>query len=175
MIFHFNSAVIVLIISMFVNGTVVDVKTADHLFDPPFSMKNNEKEIQGIFNYIPLEESIQVDLFDACEEFDVDPAILLALVEHETKFNNVVSSNGKWFGYCQIDPYWWTGLMNDIGASDLMIPKDNFRTACAILSILNEKYGNMRDALSAYSSGHPGDTKYARDILNAADKWRYYE
>lgn len=127
---------------------------------------------QGYFrDDVPLSYEEQDFLHTACSEFGVDYALMLALIEHETKFQNVTGDNGRSEGYCQIQKKWWSGLMEEIGVDDLMKPYDNFRTACAILSRLTERYGSVRDALSAYNSGSPGATKYAASILEAAERW----
>ena len=57
-------------------------------------------------------------------------------------------------------------------AEDLTDPQDNFRTGCAVMAYLSGKYGNTRDALSAYNTGSPGKTEYASAVLEAAENWR---
>lgn len=127
---------------------------------------------QGYFREdVPLPYEEQDYLHTACEEFGVDYPLMLALIEHETNFRNVQGDSGESAGYCQIQRKWWAGLMEKIGAEDLNDPYDNFRTACAILSGLTERYGNVRDALSAYNTGSPGHTKYADAVLAAAERW----
>ena len=102
---------------------------------------------------IPLSSELQTELHDACEEFGVDYYIMVALIDRETKFRNVIGDNGNSYGYCQIQPKWWYGLMTEIGATDLNIPKDNFRTACAIMSGLTKVYVSTEGALVAYNIG----------------------
>lgn len=128
---------------------------------------------QGYFREdVPLSYEEQDFLQTACEEFGVDYHLMLALIDQETNFRNLTGDGGDSYGYTQIQPRWWSGLMEEIGAEDLMDPYDNFRTSCAILSQLTEQYGNVRDALSAYNTGSPGETEYATSILEAAEKWR---
>lgn len=139
-----------------------------------------ETEIQPVPDYswiplnldVPLDYVLQYDLWSACVEFGVDYPLMLALIERETNFQNIDGDGGNSIGYCQIQPRWWSWLMQDIGASDLTNPKDNFRTSCAIMSYLVEKFGTVQDALSAYNTGKPGETEYAREILAERDVWR---
>ena len=120
---------------------------------------------------IPLTYQEQEYLWDACNEFDVDYSLMLALIERETNFQNVTGDGGDSIGYCQIQPKWWSILMDEIGADDLTDPQDNFRTGCAIMSQLIDRYGTTECALSAYNSGSPNPTDYATAVLYAANKW----
>lgn len=121
---------------------------------------------------IPLDVDLQEALFDACQEFNVDFSLMLAIIQRETKFSNITGDNGASVGYCQIQARWWRGLMAQIGAHDLTIPVDNFRTGCAIMAHLTGRYGNTRDALTAYNTGKPGTSQYANAVLASAEKWR---
>lgn len=127
---------------------------------------------QGYFREdVPLSFDEQDFLHSACEEFGVEYPLMLALIHQETRFQNIIGDNGSSIGYCQIQPRWWGGLMEEIGAEDLTDPYDNFRTGCAIVAQLTEKYGNVRDALSAYNTGAPGYTEYAAAVLAGMEVW----
>ena len=123
---------------------------------------------------VPLSSELQEELYEASKEFDVDYCIMLGLIEKETKFKNVQGDGGDSYGYCQIQPKWWKGLMADIGATDLNEPKDNFRTACAIMAQLIEKHNSTEGALVAYNQGYykGTSTSYSRDVIANAEKYR---
>lgn len=128
---------------------------------------------QGYFrNDVPLTFEEQDYLQTACAEFGVEYDLMLSLIYRETRFQNIAGDSGDSIGYCQIQPRWWSGLMEEIGAEDLMEPQDNFRTACAIVAQLTEKYGNVRDALSAYNTGSPGYTEYAATVMAGMGGWK---
>lgn len=128
---------------------------------------------QGYFREdLPLTYQEQDFLQSACEEFGVEYPLMLALIERETRFQNVAGDGGDSMGYCQIQERWWGWLMAEIGAEDLTDPQDNFRTGCAVMAYLSGKYGNTRDALSAYNTGSPGKTEYASAVLEAAEVWK---
>ena len=114
---------------------------------------------------IPLSYELQALLYGACLEFEIDFDLALAVIEQETNFRNVAGDSGDSQGYMQIQRKWWKGLMAEIGAEDLTDPEDNFRTGCAILRQLMDKYGNIEDALSAYNTGRPGQTRYSREVM----------
>lgn len=123
---------------------------------------------------IPLRYAEQRDLYEASEEFGVDYYTMLGLIERETNFRNIYGDNGNASGYCQIWLKWWSEKMQDIGASDLNIPEDNFRTACAIVRELTDRYGSTAGALTAYNTGSYNGTatEYAKSVMAKAEKWR---
>ena len=121
---------------------------------------------------IPLTYLEQDYLHTAADEFGVDYHIMVALIEQETDFRNIFGDGGNAYGYCQIWPKWWGGLMVDIGTDDLTDPYDNFRTAAAILNHLTAEYGDIENALTYYNTGAPGKSEYASEILANAEKWR---
>lgn len=125
---------------------------------------------------VPLTYLEQDYLHTACEEFGVEYEVMLGLIERETNFRNVQGDGGDSIGYCQIQPKYWSELMEEIGAEDLNEPFDNFRTACAILSRHMENYGDLEAALTAYNAGHDtGSREYAAGVLENAEKWKEAE
>ena len=123
---------------------------------------------------IPLSSELQEKLYDASAEFGVDYYIMVALIEKESEFENVVSDNGESYGYCQIQPKWWYGLMVEIDATDLTKAKDNFRVACAIIARLTEKHQSIEGALVEYNSGSykGSSTPYSREIMENAKRYK---
>ena len=128
---------------------------------------------QGYFrDDVPLTYGEQDALHTAADEFGVDYHLMLGLIERETNFRNIPGDGGNAYGYAQIWPKWWSGLMEEIGADDLTNPGDNFRTACAIVAHLTDKHGTTERALTAYNQGTPGQSAYASAVLANAEKWR---
>lgn len=119
---------------------------------------------------IPLDFDQQAALYGACLEFEVPYELALAVIEQETEFRNVSGDSGRAEGYFQIWPSWWGELMAEIGAEDLSDYRDNFRTGCAILARLLERY-DTADALTAYNSGKPGESDYSRSVLERMGKY----
>lgn len=131
-------------------------------------------EVEDYILDIPLSCELQKELYSAAQEFGVDYYVMIALIDRETDFANIVGDGGESFGYCQVQPKWWYGLMMEIGATDLDVPKDNFRTACAIISQLTEKHHCIEGALVAYNQGYynGNSTPYSREIIANADRYR---
>lgn len=127
---------------------------------------------QGYFREdVPLTYIEQDYLQTACDEFGVDYHLMLGLIERETNFRNIPGDGGDSFGFCQVQPKWWSELMEEIGVDDLNDPRQNFRTGCAIMAHLTERFGTIEDALTYYNTGHPGVSEYSRSVLNNAEKW----
>jgi len=131
-------------------------------------INDSDKVDAKIYN-VPLDADLQQLLQEACEEFGVDMATMIALIDRETDFSNVYGDGGDSIGYCQVQPQWWGELMKEIGATDLTDPLDNFRTSCAILAKLMDEHGTLENALTAYNTGKPGTSEYSREILFCAD------
>lgn len=145
------------------------------LLPQPLSEKPVATSIIDDYNpNVPLAPEEQHSLLGACREFRISPDIALGLIERETDFRNISGDHGQSQGYMQIQRQWWHHLMNDIGATDLMVPEDNFRTGCAILRTLIDKYhGDVQAALTAYNVGYDNGTRsYATAVLTNSDHWR---
>lgn len=122
---------------------------------------------------VPLAPERQKALWDACWEFEIDYCLALAVIEQETRYQNLIGDDGDAIGYFQVQPYWWGDLLDSIGVDDLTDPVQNFRAGCAILRELLLRYdGSVTDALTDYNSGHPGQSAYASAVIEAALKKR---
>lgn len=56
---------------------------------------------------LPLDKPLQKALWDACQEFGVDYALALAVIEQETNYQNQCGDGGDSIGYFQVQPKWW--------------------------------------------------------------------
>ena len=120
---------------------------------------------------IPLTAEMQGVLLDSCEEFNVPFSLALAVMEQESRFQMVEGDGGSAAGYFQVWSKWWGWLMEEIGTSDLNDPAQNVRTGCAVLGHLLSEYGTEVDALSAYNTGKPGQTRYAAEVMERQERW----
>lgn len=171
--FAFTLAIIALAVSVFSLGFVVG-RTAEAMVQEDEIIVEEYVEPDFYSEDIPLEYDEQRTLYDASVEFGVDYYTMLGLIEKETNFRNISGDGGKASGYCQIWRVYWSDLMEDIGASDLNVPEDNFRTACAIVAHLTDRHGSLAGALTAYNKGSYDGTvsRYAVSVLENAEKWR---
>lgn len=104
------------------------------------------------------------------KRYGLDSRIIKALIEEESGWvASAEGDNGNSIGLMQIQERWHKDRMKRLGVTDLYDSEQNITVGCDILSELLNKYGNYRDALSAYNSGNIKDGRaYAERILNAA-------
>lgn len=112
---------------------------------------------------VPLSGDLQRILWAACEEHDVDPAIVLGLIEVESGFDPC-EDNGVCYSLMQLNrKYFPSGLTAG----------ENIRYGVEYLGRQLARYGTVEAALTAYNSGHDtGNRAYANAVLAAAEKWR---
>lgn len=120
---------------------------------------------------IPLSYENQDYLQTACEEFGVDYALALGVIERETDFQNIMGDNGNSYGYMQVYKYWHKDRMATLGVDDLMNPLGNFRVGCSFLKECIDKYG-LESGLAYYNSGSTKINKYANTVLCNMEKWQ---
>ena len=104
------------------------------------------------------------------KRYGLDSKIIKALIEEESGWlASAEGDNGQSVGLMQIQEHWHKERMKRLGVTNLYDPEQNITVGCDILSELLNKYGNYKDALSAYNSGNIHDGRqYAERILNAA-------
>ena len=120
---------------------------------------------------IPLSYELQAMLYGACQEFEIDYPVALAMLEQETHFKNIMGDGGKAYGYFQVWIKWHKDRMVELGVTDLMDPESNFRVALHYMRENLDKYGNLEDALSVYNTGGPGKTRYSREVMEKMEKY----
>jgi soluble lytic murein transglycosylase len=99
--------------------------------------------------------------------YDVDPALLAAVIYQESKFNaNARSSSGA-IGLMQLLPDTAKGIAIHTGGTafrvdDLYDPEINIRYGAWYLRHLLQKYGDERTALAAYNAGQDNVDRWRR-------------
>ena len=90
--------------------------------------------------------------------YDLDPALLAAVIYQERKFRADAKSSSGAIGLMQLRPQTAEGIAIRTGGtnfqvSDLYNPEINVRYGSWYLRHLLDKYGDERDALAAYNAG----------------------
>jgi len=98
--------------------------------------------------------------------YRLDPALLAAVIEQESKFDATARSSAGAIGLMQLTPQTAEGIAQYTGGkgfvlSDLTNPEINVRYGAWYLRHLLDKYGNERTALAAYNAGQQN-----------VDRWR---
>ena len=101
----------------------------------------------------------------------LQPVIVLALIEVESRFDSYAVSSAGAMGMMQIMPFWKKeiGRPND----NLIDTQTNLRYGCTILRYyLDKEKGRLADALARYNGSY-GQYWYAERVLDAwAKNWR---
>jgi soluble lytic murein transglycosylase len=123
------------------------------------------------------------------KNYDLDPALLAAVIYRESKFDAQAKSDSGAIGLMQLLPDTAKGIALHTGGSqfelsDLWDPEINVRYGAFYLRRLLNKYGNVRLALAAYNAGQanvdewlaegkgivfPETRQYVDEVLHARD------
>jgi soluble lytic murein transglycosylase len=110
--------------------------------------------------------SYQQIVLSHARNYDLDPALLAAVIYQESKFKANARSTSGAIGLMQLLPDTAKGIAIHTGGSqfrvvDLFDPELNVRYGSWYLRHLLDKYGEEQDALAAYNAGQ-----------NNVDRWR---
>lgn len=122
-------------------------------------------EYDPVRDDIPMDAEHQRLLYQACGETGIRYELALAVIWQETDFRNIPGDGGESFGYMQVQPRWHQERMERLGVTDLDDPYSNFLVGLDFLAELIERY-DLSDALTAYNSGSPGNSQYAKNVLS---------
>ena len=115
--------------------------------------------------WYPLRYSTNVRVY--ARQDHLDPALLAAVIEAESKFNSDAHSDAGAIGLMQMTPSTAKGIAQYTGGSrfrvsDLTNPDINIRYGAWYLGHLFAKYGNERLALAAYNAGQENVDSWQR-------------
>ena len=100
--------------------------------------------------------------------FNLDPDLILALIEHESRFMPKAISSAGAVGLMQVMPF-WKNVIGQEGDSLFEI-RTNIRYGCLILKhYLDIEKGNVERALARYN-GSLGSDLYPNQVLSLLDK-----
>ena len=127
---------------------------------------------------IPLSHELQDVALAACEEYDVLPDVLFAVMEVESGYQ-LDARNGECYGLMQIHSINLPWLQEQIGTTDLSDPTQNIKAGAYILGGYLERY-SLTDSLMAYNLGEGGakaqwaqgihETAYTRKVLECIER-----
>ena len=100
--------------------------------------------------------------------YRLDPALVAAVIEHESKFNADARSSTGAIGLMQLQPATAKGIALRTGGSkfvvsDLYDPEINVRYGAWYLRHLLDKYHDERTALAAYNAGQENVDRWRRE------------
>lgn len=113
------------------------------------------KDDGALYFDVPLDHKLQDYIFELCDEKCIDPAIIIAMIDKESKFDiDIIGDKGKSYGLMQIQPRWHKDRMEELGVTDLLDPYQNVTVGIDILAELLKSGESLEWALMAYNGGH---------------------
>ena len=132
--------------------------------------------VVSTFYDVPLDMELQAHIINECGAYEIDPAIVFAMIERESSFRaDAVGDNGKSFGLMQIQRRWHEDRIERLGVWDLLDPFQNTVVGIDYLAWQLDRYdGDMAKALTAYNMGHFKGTvtNYAKGVLERSEEIR---
>ena len=119
---------------------------------------------------IPLSLELQEFTYNACKAYGVDYDMVLAIMEVESQFSNIISDDGNDYGICQINKINHDWLSEDYGLTDMLDERQNITACILILADIQEEFTAPNEILMAYNLGKNG----ARERLAEGTTSTYY-
>lgn len=111
---------------------------------------------------IPLSDELQEYTYETAEKYGVNYDLMLAIMQTESQFNNVVSDNGEDIGLCQINAINAEWLYQEHGIYNLLDEKQNIEACAIILNKLQGQFDDESHVVMAYNLGAGKAQKYIR-------------
>ena len=128
---------------------------------------------------VNLDADLQRYIIETCEEYMINPSIIIAMCFYESSFNtDAIGDNGECMGLMGISPRWCWPEMEKLSCTDMRDPYQNVTVGIDIFAQKLAKYdGNTEMALMSYNAGDAGahrlwfdkgiySTTYSSNIIN---------
>lgn len=111
-------------------------------------------EEQPTYFDVPLDHELQDYIFELCEKYSVDPAIVVSMIYKESSFRaTVMGDNGNSYGLMQIQPRWNQERMDKLGCQNLLDPYQNVTVGIDLIGELVSKGKPIEWVLMSYNGG----------------------
>ena len=122
---------------------------------PAGKLINPQVDVDTEFEVVPPNEAYEDIIQEAAAEFDVDPALIRAVMQAESAFHPYAVSRAGAEGLMQLMP----ALADEMGVSDSFDPRANIMGGVRYLKrLLDYHNGNLDLALASYNAG-PGNVE----------------
>lgn len=128
---------------------------------------------------VPLTKDVQDYIFLQCEKYEIEPSLVIAIIEQESDYNPVLVSDTGDHGLMQINVCNHNELRQLYGDIDFMDAKDNIKCGVAMIAGLIKEYGEHK-GLMAYNMGVGGAGKcwrkgietscYSRSVIERKER-----
>ena len=117
------------------------------------------------------------EVFESSKEFNLDKALVFALIKTESSFNKKAVSEKGAVGLMQITVKTAEFIAKELNVKeyDLYNPKTNIRFGCYYLKYLIKGFNNVRTALCAYNAGEGNVRNWLKNPQNSKDGKTLYK
>lgn len=110
--------------------------------------------VEPTYYDVPLDEDLQDHIFSECESYDIDPTLVISIINKESGFReSAKGDNGKSYGLMQIQKKWHVDRMEKLSVTDLLNPYQNVTVGIDYLTELLDREKGVEWALMAYNGG----------------------
>lgn len=126
---------------------------------------SNVEEVE--YYDIPLSHALQNYICEICADEDIPVALIIAMIDHESKFNQEAISCTGDYGLMQINKINHETLAKKYKAEDMLNPYQNVFCGVKIISSYLKTYEDYTKALMAYNMGEYGAKKAWKNGINS--------
>lgn len=103
---------------------------------------------------VPLETELQQHIISVCDAYQIDPALVMAIIEKESTYDaRKIGDGGDSYGLMQVNAQYHGDRMEKLCISNLKCPYCNVIVGIDYLAELLEEYGDVHKALICYNAG----------------------
>lgn len=133
---------------------IVPEKPVVEMVVPQSAEVSVPERVETLYFDVSLDREIQDYLFFICEEYNVDPALIVAMIEKESTFRiDAVGDSGNSLGLMQIQPRWNAERMKRLECDDLLNPYENITVGVDIVAGYLDAGYSLEWTLMAYNGG----------------------
>ena len=158
-----------LLYSQYVSDTKPDIDSFSNSKEKNEWLNKQKKIVSKYVKDNEIIEDLLLTVHYESSRANLNPALILSMIETESNFKKYSISSVGAKGYMQIMPFW----IDNIGFSihNIFHLRTNIRYGCVILKhYLEIEKGNLTNALQRYN-GSLGKSKYSDKVLNNMNKY----
>lgn len=140
------------------------------------------ESVQPRYYDVPLGHELQDHIRELAAYYDIDMALILAVIEVESDYTENAISEGGDYGLMQISSFNHEWLSTEYGFTDYLNPYQNISAGVLMLSQAIKNSDTMHGALMVYNCGHSRaqelwadsvySTEYSRKVIEKYEEIR---
>lgn len=116
---------------------------------------------------VPLSHALQNYIYEICVDEEVPVSLVIAMIDHESKFNPEAVSDTGDYGLMQINKINHDTLKEQYRTVDMLDPYQNVYCGIKMIGLYLKLYEDYTKALMAYNMGEYGAKKAWRNGINS--------